>query len=73
MPDMSDKKEYEDIPVYYCKRCLSLAIKGEDDLEYCDDCGCTDIDCALMDDWDELYYKRFGRYFTNYGRKDKNK
>lgn len=38
------KEEYNNVPVKYCKRCLSLAIVGLDDLEYCDKCGGMIID-----------------------------
>lgn len=38
------KDYYNSEPVHYCPRCLSLRIMriiGIDDLDYCDDCGCT--------------------------------
>lgn len=70
---MVNNEEYDNIPVYYCKRCLSLLIRGVDDLEYCGECGCTDIDCVPIEEWENIYYKRYGKYFTNYGREDENK
>ena len=42
----TDKKEYNDEQVYYCKDCLSLNIrhiKGIIGSEYCDNCGSTNI------------------------------
>lgn len=43
--------EYDDIPVLYCKRCLSLRIldiSRIEDSDYCDDCGSTDIGLSLI-------------------------
>lgn len=53
---------YDDDPVKYCPRCLSLKIKYEDiqDLEYCGDCGCTDIVEASFDEWEKKYERRYG-------------
>lgn len=59
---------YNDIPVFYCKDCLSLMIKtvAEDsDLDYCDECGSTDIGNLHIEAWQGLYEKRYGfNYLT---------
>ena len=53
------KKEYDEEPVYYCRRCLSLKVKqiagssSPDDL-YCDDCGSVSIGYIVIDKWLEL-------------------
>ena len=73
---MEDSKNYNDEPVFYCKGCLSLRIKtiGSGlDLDYCDKCGCTDIEHAHIDEWQGLFRKRYGYdYLTKnikqYGR-----
>lgn len=42
-----DNNSYDSEPVYYCPRCLSLKIMkvpGMEDLDYCDDCGCTSVE-----------------------------
>lgn len=60
---MSKLKEYNDIPVHYCKDCLSLKIKTVSEglnLDYCDECGCTDIEQAHIEEWKELYKDRYG-------------
>lgn len=64
-------KEYNDIPVYYCKGCLSLKIKGVygTDIDYCDDCGSTVIDKAHIEEWETLYKER---YNINYLNKNKD-
>ena len=43
--------------VFYCKKCLSLRIKtvpSMKGLDYCDDCGSTDIVETDIDNWREL-------------------
>lgn len=58
--------DYEDDPVKYCPRCLSLKIKYEEfrDLEYCGDCGCTDILETSFEDWEKKYERRYGHKFV---------
>lgn len=62
--------EYNDIPVHYCKSCLSLRIKTvteDSDLDYCDECGCTDIDTTNIAVWENIYKDRYGfNYLENY-------
>lgn len=64
------KKEYNDIPVLYCKHCLSLKIKDIpllDDSEYCDDCGSTNIDMCHIEEWEEKYKYKYGyKFLDNY-------
>ncbi len=66
---MSNLKEYNDEPVHYCKNCLSLNIKtvvAGLDLDYCDDCGGTDIAQSNIDNWEDFYRKKYGfDYLTN--------
>ena len=64
---MKKEKSYDDEPVWYCKRCLSLKIKkmphviGQD---YCSDCGATDLASADIEEWKELYKKKYGQDFV---------
>lgn len=64
---MNKENPYDNEPVYYCKRCLSLKIKpvpfvtGQD---YCGECGTTDVACAGIDEWRELYRKRYGHDYV---------
>ena len=57
-------EDYNSIPVYFCKNCLSLKIRvmGEYS-EYCDDCGSTDIETANIESWREMYKNKYGRDF----------
>ena len=67
-------------PIHYCKTCLSIVIKtvefekgadGEDrEVDYCLDCGNTDIGCAHISEWEDLYEEKYGERFLT---KDSNK
>lgn len=66
---MGKSEEYNDIPVHYCKGCLSLKIKTVMEglnLDYCDECGSTDIGQLHIEEWRNLYRDRYGfDYLTN--------
>lgn len=71
----STQEQYNDIPVFYCKHCLSIKIKTvleDSDLDYCDECGSTDIEQAHIGDWEKLYKERYGFNYLDkhieYGR-----
>lgn len=54
---------YNDIPVMYCKKCLSLNIRhvrSIDGSEYCDECGNTDLAEAHITEWEKLYEAKYG-------------
>lgn len=58
-----EELNYNDEPVFFCKNCLSLNIKTValgSDLDYCDECGSTTIEQAHIEEWQELYRKRYG-------------
>jgi len=64
---MEKLNSYDDEPVYYCSRCLSLNIrKMPRNLaqDYCGDCGATDIVCDHIEVWKELYKKKYGHDFV---------
>ena len=49
------KEEYNDIPVLYCGRCLSLRVMNDEVMgDYCPDCGSTDIREAHIEEWEKL-------------------
>ena len=59
--------DFNEVPVWYCKRCLSLSIIGggdeeliDDDESYCNDCGCTDIGYTTINEWETMYKERYG-------------
>lgn len=59
------RNPYDNIPVLYCKRCLSLAVMSDDDLhiDYCDKCGCADIGETDIYTWMDLYEKKYGKKY----------
>ena len=63
-----NKEEYNNIPVHYCKECLSLKIKTVTEglnLDYCDECGCTNTEQSNINEWKILYKERYGFDFLN--------
>lgn len=66
---MTDKKnQYDEEPVYYCQNCLSLKIKTvvmDSDLDFCDECGGTNISTIHIKEWENLYKKRYGFNYLN--------
>lgn len=60
---MKKEKSYNDDPVYYCKRCLSLKIRQNPflkDTDYCEDCGTTDIGTTSIEEWNRMYEEKYG-------------
>lgn len=60
------KEEYDDEPVYYCRRCLSLNIQQMPMLEdsyCCGDCGTVDIGTASIEEWEKMYEDKYGKKF----------
>lgn len=61
---MEENIDYNAIPVYYCKDCLSLNIKGDGPIDYCDTCSSTEVGQCSLEEYDEFYYKKHGeKYF----------
>lgn len=75
---MNSSSEYNDEPVFYCKECMSLRIQSVAsglDLDYCDECGSTDIEQSHINDWEQSYKDKYGfNYLTReiYGREERN-
>lgn len=58
-----DKESYNDEPVYFCKRCLSLSIRKMpliENQDYCAECGATDIAEADIEEWKKMYREKYG-------------
>lgn len=57
---------YNEIPVHYCKSCLSLAIqiigKPEDNDSVCIECNRTDVGQTDISSWREMYKEKYGNY-----------
>lgn len=57
------KTSYDDDPVFYCKRCLSLKIRQMPFMknqDYCDECGSAEVDKADIETWKKLYEEKYG-------------
>lgn len=66
------REDYNNIPVHYCSKCLSLKIRSLMETDYCEECGSTDIDTIHIDVWNRMYLEKYGRKFikdTKNGRK----
>lgn len=62
----TNSEEYNEEPVFYCKSCLSLKIKTVlvgSSLDYCDECGSTNIEQINIKEWEALYKERYGTSF----------
>ena len=59
--DNMTKKEYNELPVFFCEDCLSLTILKMDDYNYCKDCGSTNVKLTMIDDWEKRYKQKYGK------------
>ena len=62
----SQPNNYNDIPVLYCKHCLSLRVRDiqmMEDSDYCDECGSTNIEECSIEEWETLYKNRYRHRF----------
>lgn len=63
MDNLKEEINYNEEPVFYCKRCLSLKIrfvKSITNSEYCDNCGSTDVESTDIEDWRNKFKNRYG-------------
>lgn len=58
-------EDYNEEPVVYCRHCLSLKVMAlNDNMDYCDICGCTDIDSTDIVSWEKMYEEKYGKPFN---------
>lgn len=63
---MNQTSNYNEEPVCYCARCLSLKIKSDiADYCYCDDCGSTRVEETSIFEWEKMYEQRHGTKYLN--------
>lgn len=73
---ITKKSDYNNVPVEYCKTCLSLHLKevnfkGQLDLTtgkekcvvYCIPCGNTSIEKTHITEWQDFYKEKYGKDF----------
>lgn len=55
--------KYNAIPVVYCSDCLSIKISTIDGIDYCEDCGSTNMKEANIFDWEKMYKAKYSNTF----------
>lgn len=69
---ITKKDNYNNVPVSYCKTCLSLAIKDvslssenphQNTIGYCTSCSNVDLGVAHIDEWEALYEDKYKKKF----------
>lgn len=68
---ITKKDDYNNVPIDYCKTCLSIHTKNIENPEvgYCIDCGNTDLDKVHIHEWEEMYEEKYGEKFLTLGEK----
>lgn len=66
--DKLSKEDYNNEPVYYCSECLSLKIRDIDGTDYCDKCGSTNISQTHIQEWEQMYNKKYNGNYLNLGK-----
>lgn len=79
---ITKQDDYNNVPITYCKTCLSIKIKtvpftkgalGESrDIDYCVPCGNTNMEETHIRDWEQKYEEKYGETFLNQN-KDESK
>lgn len=62
------RNEYDEEPVYYCKRCLSLNIRQMPILnhqDYCGECGSAEVGYVDIEEWNRLYEEKYGHPYID--------
>ena len=57
------KEEYNNSPVLYCVQCLSLRVRQSDNIDYCDECGGTEIEEIHIQEWEKMYEQKYGKNY----------
>ena len=63
MDNLREEANYNDEPVFYCEKCMSLRIRfvnGLSNSEYCDNCGSTEINQSNIEDWRQQFKNKYG-------------
>ena len=65
---ITQKNDYNNVPVTYCKTCLSLKIRHitNPSVDYCIPCGNVDLGEIHISEWDELYKEKYGENYIDY-------
>lgn len=63
LAEIQSGPDYNAEPVFYCKNCLSLKVRGIAGYDYCDDCGGVNVGECPIQEWEQLYKERFGHFY----------
>ena len=70
MHNCSDDNEDK---VVYCPHCMSLAIRvlyrEDPSLDYCGECGNTNLETTDIDTWEKMYQEKYGTNFLTTNKK----
>ena len=59
-------QQYNDEPVHYCTECLSLKVRVySEKMDYCDECGSTDIKQTHITEWEKMYETKYKQNFLD--------
>nr|DAM02247.1 MAG TPA: Rubrerythrin, rubrerythrin, peroxidase, peroxide, oxidized [Caudoviricetes sp.] len=56
-------QDFNEEPVFYCSHCLSLSVRRVEDSDFCDKCGCTEIESSSIEDWESKYTEKYGHKY----------
>ena len=65
MKRTADTNKYDEEPVFYCTKCLSLRIRSALGMDYCDECGSSDIASCNIEEWERMFRERYKRSYIN--------
>ena len=73
MSEQEKINDYDSEPIAFCANCYSLKIKHEEsiDMDYCSDCGCSEIREAPVEQWEAMYEKKYGKKYVVKGNDPK--
>ena len=62
--------EYNEEPITFCKRCLSIRIRSEvnsngDEICFCEECGSTKMAETNVFNWEHLYKETYGKIYLD--------
>lgn len=70
--ELLQQPNYNDIPVHYCAECLSLKVRVyNEDMDYCEECGSTDIKEAHISEWETKYEEKYKQNYLKATKKIK--
>lgn len=65
---MSKKYNYDNMPVSYCEKCLSLAIVEEEGYDICSQCREDKfLTAPNIFQWEELFVEKYGIKYLDWG------